>query len=272
MAVLFCLRVGVVHGEWVAEEDIAREQERLAAKKIRYLRLLQDKVNKIGREMLEHLQMPSSSVAFYVIEGEQVGAWTYGDVVWTTTATVRFVQSDHELAALIGHELAHVMLGHGKEKAARTQEVIDLAVLLLAENDWLDFDVASLLAVAALARFEQEQEREADVVGMTYSYLIGYDPEAWPVMWERMAVELPGNLTTNLFSTHPAFPERVVIARRVAGRLRTQGAQKGKAPRPRRSEDAPFDASQPDDLLDPRKRPHRKRVPGGWLQEIKPSR
>src|SRR5204863_249482 len=75
-----------------------------------------------------------------------------------------------------------------------------------------------------LNHFTQNQEREADEVGLRFTYQAGYDPRVAAGMQERLAVEVPQSMSAGYFDTHPSSVERAVAARREAGDLQRRAA------------------------------------------------
>jgi predicted Zn-dependent protease len=123
------------------------------------------------------------------------------------------VRTVDELAAVIGHELAHVNCRHSTE--AMTRQVLP-NLLLSAFMIWAtikDDDSMQLLAGGLLlgynglvvTKYSRKDELEADRVGMMYMARAGFDPEAAPRVWERLANGSDSQFkkTLSIFSTHP---------------------------------------------------------------------
>jgi Zn-dependent protease with chaperone function len=108
----------------------------------------------------------------------------------------RFGMDQHALAATVGHELAHLHLGH---RAVRPADSIAFSGAVDSE------------AARDLAAFSREQEREADALGMRWALAAGYDACGQVRLLQAMARDLPA------FSTHPSFAERVAAARTISG-------------------------------------------------------
>lgn len=137
---------------------------------------------------------------------------------------VGLVQTVDELAAVIGHELAHVNCRHSTEQMTREM----LPNLLLAGGMiWAsvegDEDLQLLFGGAMLVydglfvtRYSRIDEYEADRVGMMYMAQAGYDPRAAVRIWERMAKVGPGfaDKALSIFSTHPLGYQRAAELRK----------------------------------------------------------
>ncbi len=108
--------------------------------------------------------------------------------------------TDDELAAVLGHELAHVTCRHGTERLTHAQVA----------------SLASETARTALysASYSTENEAEADRVGLLYTSLAGYDPRAAHRMWARRHLKEGSNPGRYLF-THPLNKDRAEMTRRL---------------------------------------------------------
>lgn len=142
---------------------------------------------------------------------------TFGRVI-VSTGMLRFVRSDAELAVIIGHEIAHLSQEHVSEGVFRST-LLRLASLLV---DSIYPGVGLLtgqLGRLFLNHYNQDQEREADAVGLRYAFDAGYDPRAGAEVMRRMADEVPETATAGFFSSHPSSPERAKTLQRLAARL-----------------------------------------------------
>lgn len=118
-------------------------------------------------------------------------------------------------AVLVGHELAHLRLGHQQRAESRHADVqasSGLAGVLLAV---VGVPFASAVADSAGAvverGFSRDDEREADRVGLEYARLAGYSPEGGARLFARLADAGSGR-DGGLLSTHPGIEERVRTA------------------------------------------------------------
>lgn len=113
-----------------------------------------------------------------------VNAYATGKSIIMTAGMMDFVDLDAELAAIIGHELAHNEMGHIRKI------------------------ITNLLLSGYATRYTRDFESEADYVGLYYAARAGYAIEGVGQMWRRL-----GKLTVRPIvraKTHPAFPDRFV--------------------------------------------------------------
>jgi len=123
--------------------------------------------------------------------------------------------SDDELAAVMGHEIAHALVSHPRERMSVAIGV-GLGVTVLAgvtARDSNDFDRnlqigATAAALAVTLPNSREAESEADQIGIELAARAGYDPNAAVTLWQKMAKEDRG-APMEFLSTHPAVDTRI---------------------------------------------------------------
>jgi predicted Zn-dependent protease len=134
-----------------------------------------------------------------------INAYADGQKVVVFSGMLKFVRSDDELAAILGHELAHNSQGHIKAKLGNTllgALLFDIPVAILTG---VNPNLGSQVGANA---YSQEFEAEADYVGLYFTARAGYDIENVADIWRRMGVENPGSITMG--STHPSSSVRFV--------------------------------------------------------------
>lgn len=138
--------------------------------------------------------------------------------------TEGLVRTQDELAAVIAHEIAHVNCRHSTE--AMTRQVVPnvlLSILMIwatvKDKDELQLLAGGLMLLhngLVVTKYSRRDEFEADRVGMLYMAQAGYDPEAAPRIWERVAKASDRQLANplSIFSTHPRDDLRAVELRK----------------------------------------------------------
>ena len=148
-----------------------------------------------------------------VIASKDVNAWCMpGGKMAVYSGLIDTLQlSDPELAAVMGHEIAHALREHGREKASQqaAQNVligVGAALLGIGEGG------ASLANLAAQVTYglpnSREFEREADRIGVELAARAGYDPTAAVTLWQKMA-RVSGGSGPAFMSTHPSAADRI---------------------------------------------------------------
>lgn len=154
-------------------------------------------------------------------EAPQANAFASGrDRITVTTALMRLVADDDELAAILAHEMAHHILGHIGETGMRMQIGALLGSVLggvVAELTGVDLGFrrigAQAGAYAGDIGFSKAQEREADYLGAWIAGTAGFDLDRAGAIWAKLT-HLSRNLQASLLDSHPAGPERLALWRR----------------------------------------------------------
>ena len=122
--------------------------------------------------------------------------------------------TDDELAAVIGHEIAHALREHGRERMSQAYvQQYGMQALAALAGDGLTGVLATQGAGLGTQLFfslpnSREQEREADRIGLELAARAGYNPDAAVTLWQKMAAENPAS-PPEFLSTHPASQNRI---------------------------------------------------------------
>nr|WP_316641531.1 M48 family metallopeptidase [uncultured Roseateles sp.] len=149
-------------------------------------------VNLLGDKQLNAFCMPGGKIAFY-----------YGILA-------QLKLNDDEVAMIMGHEVAHALREHARERMGKTAatrigaNVLSSLLGLGNTGDALLNMGGQLLTLT----FSREDESEADLVGMELAARAGYDPSAGVSLWQKMGQASKG-APPQWLSTHPAGPTRI---------------------------------------------------------------
>ena len=123
--------------------------------------------------------------------------------------------TDDEVAIVMGHEIAHALREHGRERLARSTITNAGARLLgfglsvtLGVDPNITSTAAGVGANLAMLRFSRDDETEADLVGLDLVARAGYDPRAGVALWQKMGMVNKSGAPQWL-STHPAGKTRI---------------------------------------------------------------
>lgn len=175
----------------------------------------------------------------HVLKNDEVNAWCMaGGKMAVYTGLLQKIQpTDDELAAVMGHEIAHALLSHQAEKMSRVQMQkagIGLGVLAGAMFGYNLGSVAgiadSVATVALQLPNSREAESEADNVGLELSAKAGFNPQAAVSLWEKM-LKVGGSGGPDWLSTHPDPQSRIAAMKIKAQQLMPvyEAAKKGKS-------------------------------------------
>src|SRR5436189_1264026 len=138
--------------------------------------------------------------------------------------------TDDELAVVLGHEMAHALREHARAREAKVTltNVGTLAIGLVIGGNMgeLARQGGGLLAL----KFNRDDEKDADLIGMEIAARAGYDPEAGITLWQKMG-QVIGGARPPWLSTHPSSEDRL---KRLRGAMKDVAKlyEKGKASRP----------------------------------------
>lgn len=148
-----------------------------------------------------------------VFDSEEVNAFCApGGKIGVYTGIVRKLDlSDDELAAVMGHEIAHALREHSREQVS--QQALTGAVVQGVAASSNSSAAGALAAVGAQfflhLPFSRDMELEADVMGLELMARAGYDPRAAPNVWRKMQRLSGGKEPVQFFSTHPNSANRI---------------------------------------------------------------
>lgn len=135
---------------------------------------------------------------------------TLGGYVYVNTGLLDFVQSDDELAGVIGHETGHIERRHEVTMQAKAN-ILSLLFGIASMFSPLIYNFGNLLQAGALAKISREDELQADRYGLLLMARAGYDPEAMLSMQEHL-MALSGqhnDIVTKYFQDHPGGKARI---------------------------------------------------------------
>ncbi|GAB4121435.1 MAG: M48 family metalloprotease [Sideroxydans sp.] len=144
---------------------------------------LQAYVNGVGQALAKRSHRSNLNYHFTVVDSPEINAFALpGGYVYITRGIMAYLNSEAELAAVLGHEIGHVTARHGvrQQSAAQAANIgISLVSILVPELNNQGFhDVSNLLGGALLSGYGREHELESDRLGAQYLARAGYDPQA----------------------------------------------------------------------------------------------
>lgn len=144
-----------------------------------------------------------------VFDDKQVNAFALpGGKIGVYAGLLKVATTQDQLAAVIGHEVSHVLAGHSAERVSEgmaTQIGVGVAQAATGVNGQL-LDLAS--NVFFTLPHSRTQESEADLLGLDLMSKAGFDPRAAVTLWQNMA-QAGGGKPPELLSTHPSDSTRI---------------------------------------------------------------
>lgn len=199
-------------------------------------------VNGVAQSLGQTSHRPQMPYSARVLNASYINAYTFpGGSMAATRGILLEVESEDELAALLGHETGHVNARHAAEQAGRRQvagTALSVATMAagLSEFGGLLQPVVGVVgqvgSSALLASYSRDDEREADALGLEYSTRAGYSSTGMVELMDMLKSQGHGkpSLIQTMFSSHPMSEERYQTAVREAngryGAVRAQPLQK----------------------------------------------
>ena len=148
-----------------------------------------------------------------VLSAPEVNAWCMpgGKIAVYTGLMEKLQITDDELAAVMGHEMAHALREHARERASEQAiagSLISVGSAILGVGDigqkGAEFAYMGLLGLPN----SRNHETEADRIGVELAARAGYDPRAAITLWQKMG-QVSGGATIKFLSTHPSREDRL---------------------------------------------------------------
>jgi Zn-dependent protease with chaperone function len=135
-----------------------------------------------------------------------------GKIAFYTGILDQLKLNDDEVAMIMGHEMAHALREHARERLAKSQATgigLSIASQLLGLGQL--GDVAANLGTQLLTlKYSRDDETESDLVGLEIAARGGYKPEASVTLWQKMQAASGGSGGSPSFlSTHPSGANRI---------------------------------------------------------------
>jgi len=192
-------------------------------------------VERVARRLIAQVNVPNAQWEVVVFDDPTPNAFALpGGKIGVHTGILPIAQTDDALAAVLGHELAHVTLRHGGQRVSQQLAVAGVAAVTdvaLAMNEVRQREsIMTGLGVGAslglVLPFSRSNEYEADRYGLYYMARAGYDPEAAIGFWQRMKAyaDQRGGKPPEWLSTHPADENRIAQIRQLIPEARAMAA------------------------------------------------
>ena len=135
-----------------------------------------------------------------------------GKITFYTGIINKLALNDDEIAAIMGHEIAHALREHGRERISEAYAQKTLTELALAATTGRQQQIALANTFAHYMYtlpHSRLEENEADAVGLEMAARAGYNPSAAIGLWKKMAAESGDQSPPEFLSTHPSHDTRI---------------------------------------------------------------
>ena len=157
-----------------------------------------------------------------VITSDELNAWCMpgGKIAVYTGLIYKLNITDDELAAVMGHEIAHALREHGREQSLRDQQIALASILVGAalKSEEAMKTTGRIGQIGYGFKYSRGAESEADLMGLELAARAGYDPRAAATLWNKMAAA-GGGRPPEFLSTHPDPANRQAALAQAAQKL-----------------------------------------------------
>ncbi|MGE5341088.1 MAG: M48 family metalloprotease [Candidatus Omnitrophota bacterium] len=176
---------------------------------------LRDYITEIGEQMAPLTHRPNLKYHFAVLDTPVENAFAApGGYIYITRGLLALMNSEAEMATVIGHELGHVNARHSAQQMTRSiLFTIGIAVVSELSKDFRKIAPLTLIATQLLfLKYSRDNEYQADELGFNYSLKSGFNSGEMVTFFstlDRMVANEGGSSLPNFLSTHPMTPKRI---------------------------------------------------------------
>lgn len=179
---------------------------------------IQDYIDQIGQRIVQNSDAAKTpyQYEFHVLaDPNQVNAFAMpGGQIFITAGLLKRLESEDQLAGVLGHEVGHVVARHSAEQMAKqdlTQGLVGAAGVL--GGDMNSAQYAQMIGNMVNMKYGREDELESDDLGVRFMVQTGYDPHALIRVMEILDEASGGQAPPEFQSTHPSPENRVAKIR-----------------------------------------------------------
>ncbi|MCJ7765704.1 MAG: M48 family metallopeptidase [Thiovulaceae bacterium] len=200
------IAMGMSESEKIKKSSTLSSNKQLVAR----IRQIGDKIAKVsGRDDFQW--------EFNVIESDQVNAFCLpGGKVFFYTGILKMMDNDDQIAAVMGHEIAHALARHGAERMSIQMvsqaggQILGAVLEVPAQYQDLYQQAYGMSSnIAVMLPFSRSHEHEADQIGVYLMWKAGFNPNEAVVFWQKMLKASQGKNVPEFLSTHPSEHSRI---------------------------------------------------------------
>ena len=182
----------------------------------------------------------SSQIANYqweykLVQNNELNAWCMpGGKIAVFSGIMSVTKDEAGLATVMGHEVAHALLGHSAERIGKAEAIAKgdrtVSAAFGGKSATLQNVIGAVYGIGsnlALLAYSRADESEADRLGLTLMAIAGYNPDTAVSFWQRMAAQGSAS-TPELLSTHPSDETRIADIKKLIPEAKTEAAKFGK--------------------------------------------
>jgi predicted Zn-dependent protease len=201
----------------LAQSKLSTDQE-----KVEMIRRVGGRIEKAVEQYMASKNASNQLAGFkwefnLIQDDKTVNAWCMpGGKVAFYTAILPICKDESGIAVVMGHEVAHAIANHGRERMSEgmiANGLLGTVGAALGQNPSLTSQIfmqaVGVGANVGMMKFSRGNESEADHIGLIFMAAAGYDPNQAPIFWERMTSMAGGQQPPEFLSTHPSHETRI---------------------------------------------------------------
>lgn len=244
LSVVACATNPATGGHNVVLTSVKGEQEQAKREHLEIIQFyglyedqaVQDYVQSVGARVAAQTPIANWNFKFFVLDDDEVNAFTPGGgYVYIHRGLMNYLNSEAELASVLGHEIGHDVARHPARSETRGILMsVGAVAAAIASGSEAIADMANIGATAWMQGYGRDNEMEADRLGLEYATKAGYRPEAmaqvFRVLKQQESFELQRakqesrdpNIYHGVFSDHPAPDARAIQAAQGAAHITSE--------------------------------------------------
>ena len=193
-------------------------------------------VDRVGNRIVDRSQASQTEWQYdfhLLADPRTVNAFALpGGQIFITDALLRRLETEGQLAGVLGHEIGHVVARHSAQQMAKNQltQGITGAVLVASGGGGGEAQLAMMIGNMVNMKYGREDELESDELGVRFMSQAGYDPRALIGVMKILQEAAGGAAPPEFFSTHPSTPNRVATIEAAIAAVYPNGVPPGLEP------------------------------------------
>ncbi|MEW6170072.1 MAG: M48 family metallopeptidase [Candidatus Omnitrophota bacterium] len=186
-----------------------------------------ERIKKIGKKLAHFSDRQDLEYHFFLVKDKEFNAFAVPGGFIYVNSGLADAANDNELACVIAHEIVHVAARHSvKHLQASLGYQILISAALGGENQATTRQISNMIFNLSQLGYSRGDETLADLVGVKYAYLAGYDPDGMVTFFQKLKAEATKRgqaIPAEIFSSHPDIDKRIQTVEAEIKRLRSIG-------------------------------------------------
>lgn len=187
---------------------------------------VQSYIDGVGKKLLVGVRKVEFPYTFQVVQDDSINAFAIpGGHTYVNTGLIKAAETEAELAAVMAHEINHVVARHSTRQMTQQYGYNLITGLLLGNQGELSKLAADMFGKAGHMYYSREMETQADILGVETMYKAGYNPQGMVTFFKKLAAAGQGDpgKIAKFFSSHPETAERITAIQQEITKLPAKG-------------------------------------------------